>query len=88
MTYLANQDISFGMDEMSAATEQIDDPTIVTNQTLSVLALVQVLNAFYAQTPFIGTVTCPRIRSGNCGDTPDLMESFIYWAGARDDLFG
>ncbi|KLD58168.1 hypothetical protein WP50_28295, partial [Lactiplantibacillus plantarum] len=29
MTYLANQDISFGMDEMSAATEQIDDPTIV-----------------------------------------------------------
>ena len=57
MTYLANQDISFGMDEMSAATEQIDDPTIVTNQTLSVLALVQVLNAFYAQTPFIGTVT-------------------------------
>lgn len=57
MTYLANQDISFGMDEMSEATEQIDDPTIVTNQTLSVLALVQVLNAFYAQTPFIGTVT-------------------------------
>jgi L-lactate dehydrogenase len=42
---------------MSEATEQIDDPTIVTNQTLSVLALVQVLNAFYAQTPFIGTVT-------------------------------
>jgi len=57
MTYLANQDISFGMDEMSAATEQVDDPAIVTNQTLSVLALVQILNAFYAQAPFIGTVT-------------------------------
>ncbi|KLD58166.1 hypothetical protein WP50_28280 [Lactiplantibacillus plantarum] len=88
MTYLANQDIGFVIDQMSAEMEISDGPTIVTNQTLSVLALVQVLNAFYAQTPFIGTVTCPRIRSGNCGDTPDLMESFIYWAGARDDLFG
>ncbi|MCT3329401.1 lactate dehydrogenase [Lactiplantibacillus pentosus] len=57
MTYLANQDISFGMDEMTAATDQIDDATMITNQTLSVLALVQILNAFYAQTPFIGTVT-------------------------------
>jgi len=57
MTYLANQDISFGMDEMSAATDEVDDPAIVTNQTLNVLALVQILNAFYAQAPFIGTVT-------------------------------
>lgn len=57
MTYLANQDTSFGMEEMSAAAEQIDAPEIVTNPTLSVLALVQVLNAFYNQAPFIGTVT-------------------------------
>ena len=57
MTYLANQDTSFGMAEMTAAAEQIDDPAIVTNPTLSVLALVQVLNAFYNQAPFIGTVT-------------------------------
>jgi malate/lactate dehydrogenase len=42
---------------MTAATDQIDDATMITNQTLSVLALVQILNAFYAQTPFIGTVT-------------------------------
>ncbi|MFB9769396.1 lactate dehydrogenase [Lactiplantibacillus modestisalitolerans] len=57
LTYLANQDINFGMDEMTAAADRIDDPAVVTNQTLSVLALVRILNAFYQQQPFIGTVT-------------------------------
>ncbi|MFC6296112.1 lactate dehydrogenase [Lactiplantibacillus daoliensis] len=64
LTYLANQDISFGADEMGADQERIDEPAIVTNQTLSVLALVQVLRAFYDQAPFIGTVT-------NVQDTTD-----------------
>ena len=57
LTYLANQDTSFGPEEMATDAEKVDDPAIITNQTLSVLALVQVLNAFYNQAPFIGTVT-------------------------------
>jgi len=63
LTYVANQDTSFGTDAMTAAQDQVDDPAIVTNQTLSVVALVQVLSAFYERQPFIGTVT--NIQAGS-----------------------
>ncbi|AVK60615.1 lactate dehydrogenase [Lactobacillus sp. CBA3605] len=63
LTYVANQDTNFSAEVMGTALDQIDNPAIVTNQTLNVLALMQVLRAFYDQAPFIGTVT--NVQSGS-----------------------
>ena len=78
LTYVANQDTSFGADEMAADQEQVDDPAIVTNQTMSVLALVQVLSAFYQHQPFIGTVT--NVQPGADGQPVGLASPVLISA--------